>query len=518
MTLDAIHRFGDPLYSMARENRGFDLVLPKVDAVCGGMSIRTEQPCAPVVKPVRGSPYIVSMRANEFARRLETIMDATRKILELNAFDMDAADKLDPAVMSLVNRRKRAFGPTSMLFYERPLNLVKGEGVWLYDADGTRYLDAYNNVPSVGHSHPRVVEAVSRQMATLNTHTRYLYDNIYTYAERLLGTMPDAVSNIVFTCTGSESADLALRIARVVTGGKGFIVTDNAYHGNTTAVTEISPSSASPEPRPDYIVPIPAPDTYRYPAREIGPRLSQDVRAAIAGMKERNIRFAGFIADSIFSSDGVFPGDPGFLADAIAEVRKAGGVYIADEVQPGFGRTGEKMWGFDRHGLVPDMVIMGKPMGNGFPMGGVAVKPDLLTAFGSTSGYFNTFGGNPVAAAAGLAVLDVLESEGLQLNAFETGAYLRSELRIAGTPGERIGDVRGAGLYTGIEIVKDRTSREPDRDGAERIVNELRRRNILIGTAGKHGNVLKIRPPLCFAREHADMFLEGFTEALASLE
>jgi 4-aminobutyrate aminotransferase-like enzyme len=246
--------------------------------------------------------------------------------------------------------------------------------------------------------------------------------------------------------------------------------------------------------------------------------LSQDVRAAIAGMKERNIRFAGFIADSIFSSDGVFPGEPGFLVDAIAEVRKAGGVYIADEVQPGFGRTGEKMWGFDRHGLVPDMVIMGKPMGNGFPMGGVAVKPDLLTAFGSTSGYFNTFGGNPVAAAAGLAVLDVLESEGLQLNAFETGAYLRSELRIAGTQGERIGDVRGAGLYTGIEIVKDRTSREPDRDGAERIVNELRRRNILIGTAGKHGNVLKIRPPLCFAREHADMFLEGFTEALASLE
>ena len=444
-------------------------------------------------------------------------MDATRKILELNAFDMAAADGLDPAVMRLVNRRKRTFGPTSMLFYERPLNLVKGEGVWLHDADGTRYLDAYNNVPSVGHCHLRVVEAVSKQMSTLNVHTRYLYDNIYTYAERLLATMPEAVSNVVFTCTGSESVDLALRIARAVTGGTGFIVTENAYHGNTSAVTEISPSSASSQPRPPYVFLVRAPDTYRQAASEAGQRLSHDVRAAIAGMRDRGIRLAGFIADSIFSSDGVFPGEPGFMADAIADIREAGGIYIADEVQPGFGRTGEKMWGFDRHDLVPDMVVMGKPMGNGFPMGGLAVKPALLTEFGSNSGYFNTFGGNPVAAAAGLAVLDVLRSEGLQLNAFETGAYLRSELRIAGTSGERVGDVRGVGLYTGVEIVKDRNSREPDRAAAERIVNELRLRNVLIGTAGKHGNVLKIRPPLCFAREHADMFLEAFSGALASI-
>ena len=444
-------------------------------------------------------------------------MDATRKILELNAFDMDSADRLDPAVTSLVKRRRRTFGPTSMLFYERPLNLVKGQGVWLYDADGTRYLDAYNNVPSVGHCHPRVVEAVAHQMGTLNTHTRYLYDNVYTYAERLLGTMPDAVSNVVFTCTGSESTDLALRIARAVTGGTGFIVTDNAYHGNTTAVTEISPASASREPRPPYVFLVPAPDTYRQPAGDVGRKLSADVRAAIAQMREKNIRFAGFIADSIFSSDGVFPGEAGFIAEAIADVRDAGGVYIADEVQPGFARTGEKMWGFDRHGVVPDIVVMGKPMGNGFPIGGVAVKPDLLTEFGSRSGYFNTFGGNPVAAAAGLAVLDVLRDEGLQLNAFETGAYLRSEVRMVEGADERVGDVRGAGLYTGIEIVKDKTSREPDRESAERIVNEMRQRNILIGTAGKHGNVLKIRPPLCFAREHADMFIEGFAGAIASL-
>jgi 4-aminobutyrate aminotransferase-like enzyme len=444
-------------------------------------------------------------------------MDDNRKILELNAFDMSAADRLDPAVSSLVNRRRRTFGPTSMLFYERPLNLVRGEGIWLYDADGTRYLDAYNNVPSVGHCHPRVVEAVSRQMATLNTHTRYLYDNIYTYAERLLATMPEAVSNVVFTCTGSESADLALRVSRAVTGGTGFIATENAYHGNTSAVTEVSPSSASAEPRPDYVFLVAAPDTYRQPARDAGQRLGNDIRVAIAGMQERNIRFAGFIADSIFSSDGVFPGEPGLLAEAVAAVREAGGVYIADEVQPGFGRTGEKMWGFDRHSVVPDVVVMGKPMGNGFPMGGVAIRPDLLEAFGSKSGYFNTFGGNPVAAAAGLAVLDVLESEGLQANALETGAYLRSEVRIIATAGDRLGDVRGAGLYTGVEIVKDKASREPDRESAERIVNELRQRNILIGTAGRHGNVLKIRPPLCFGREHVDIFLEGFAGAMASV-
>jgi 4-aminobutyrate aminotransferase-like enzyme len=327
--------------------------------------------------------------------------------------------------------------------------------------------------------------------------------------------MPEAVSNVVFTCTGSESADLALRVARTVTGGTGFIATENAYHGNTSAVTEVSPSSASAEPRPAYVFLVPAPDTYRQPARDAGQRLGNDVRAAIAGMQERNIRFAGFIADSIFSSDGVFPGEPGFLVEAAAAVREAGGVYIADEVQPGFGRTGEKMWGFDRHGLVPDVVVMGKPMGNGFPMGGIAIRPDLLEVFGSKSGYFNTFGGNPVAAAAGLAVLDVLESEGLQANALETGAYLRSELRIIAAGGDRIGDVRGAGLYTGVEIVKDKTSREPDRETAERIVNELRQRNILIGTAGRHGNVLKIRPPLSFSREHVDIFLEGFAAALA---
>lgn len=444
-------------------------------------------------------------------------MTATPKILELNAFDMDASAGLDPEMADLVARRRRTFGPTSMLFYARPLHLARGEGVWLIGADGTRYLDAYNNVASVGHCHPRVVAAVSRQMATLNTHSRYLYDNVYTYAERLLATLPREVSNIVFTCTGSESVDLALRIARTVTGGTGFIVTANAYHGNTLAVTQISPSSASAEPRSPNVFLVPAPDTYRTRPEEVGPRFAADVRKAIAAMKRKKIPLAGLVADSIFSSDGIYPGEPGFMAETIASVRKAGGVFIADEVQPGFARTGEKMWGFQRHGLVPDMVAMGKPMGNGYPIGGVAVKPDLLETFGSTSGYFNTFGGNPVAAAAGLAVLETIEAENLQENARDTGTYLLAGLGAVAQRFACVGDLRGKGLYIGVELVRERKTKAPDRDTATRVVDMLRDRNVLVGIAGPYGNVLKIRPPLTFSREHADILVKALSDSLASL-
>jgi 4-aminobutyrate aminotransferase-like enzyme len=430
---------------------------------------------------------------------------------------MDASSGLDPETADLVARRRRVFGPTSMLFYARPLNLVRGEGVWLIGADGTRYLDAYNNVASVGHCHPRVVAAVSRQMATLNTHSRYLSEIVYTYAERLLATLPRELSNIVLTCTGSESVDLALRIARAVTGGTGLIVTANAYHGNTRSATEISPSSASAEPPNPHVFLVPAPDTYRTMSKDVGPRFAANVRKAIAAMKRKKIRFAGLIADSIFSSDGIYSGEPGFMAEAIASVRKEGGMFIADEVQPGFARTGETMWGFERHGLVPDMVVMGKPMGNGYPIGGVAVKPNLLEAFGATSGYFNTFGGNPVAAAAGLAVLETIEAETLQQNALEIGAYLLAELDGVAQRFSQVGDLRGKGLYIGVELVRDRKSKKPDREAATRIVDMLRDRNVLVGIAGPHGNVLKIRPPLCFERDHADLLVKALSDSLAAL-
>ena len=444
-------------------------------------------------------------------------MTATRKILELNAFDMQAAAGLDPETADLVARRRRVFGPASMLFYARPLNLVRGEGVWLIGADGTRYLDAYNNVASVGHCHPRVVAAVSRQMATLNTHSRYLSEIVYTYAEKLLATLPRELSNIVLTCTGSESVDLSLRIARAVTGGTGFIVTENAYHGNTLAVTEISPSSASAEPRNPNVFLVPAPDTYRTGPEEVGPLFAANIRKAISAMKKKKIRFAGLVADSIFSSDGIYPGEPGFMAEAIADVRKEGGLFIADEVQPGFARTGETMWGFERHGLVPDMVVMGKPMGNGYPIAGLAVKPDLLATFGKTAGYFNTFGGNPVAAAAGLAVLETLEAENLRENALEVGAYLLAGLEAVAQRFSQVGDVRGKGLYIGVELVRDRKSKTPDRAAATSVVEMLRDRNILVGIAGPYGNIVKIRPPLCFARDHADLLVKALSDSLATL-
>jgi len=441
----------------------------------------------------------------------------TQKILELNAFDARSGASLDPETAALIGRRQRTFGPTSMLFYSRPLHIVRADGVWLHGADGTRYLDAYNNVPSVGHCHPAVVEAVSRQMGVLNTHTRYLYDGIYAYAERLLATLPTEISNVVFTCTGSESVDFALRVARGVTGGTGFIVTENAYHGNTSAVTEISPSSASIEPPSPNVFLVPAPDTYRGGSVGLGPRFAQSVREAIRQMQARGITLAAMVADSIFSSDGVFPGDAGFLAEAADAVRAAGGLYIADEVQPGFARTGEAMWGFQRHGFIPDIVAMGKPMGNGFPMGGVALKPDLLAAFGSRAGYFNTFGGNPVAAAAGMAVLETIATEGLQENARATGQYLLDGLASLASGSPRVGDVRGCGLYLGVELVRDPETRAPDTKAAEAIVNGMRERNVLIGTAGLNGNILKIRPPLPFAKDHADILLDAFKAALAEL-
>jgi 4-aminobutyrate aminotransferase-like enzyme len=445
-------------------------------------------------------------------------MSTPQKILELNAFDMRSTSGLDPDTAKLIERRRRTFGPTSMLFYKRPLNVVRAEGVWLYEADGTRVLDAYNNVPSIGHCHPAVVAAVTRQIGILNIHTRYLYDGIYTYAERLLGTLPAEVSNIVFTCTGSESADFALRAARGLTGGTGFIVTANAYHGNTLAVTEVSPSSASAEPRPPHVAVISAPDTYRWGEVGLSHAFANNVRNAISELETRGIKFAGFMADSIFSSDGVYPGPRGFLKEAVDVVRSAGGLYIADEVQPGFGRTGGTMWGFERHGVVPDIVVMGKPMGNGFPMGGVAIKPDLLEEFGSKVGYFNTFGGNPVAAAAGLAVLETLQAEGLQDNARQTGTYLRESIAAIGRGSRTIFNVRGEGLYIGVECVTDEETKSPDPAKADRLVNAMRERGVLIGTAGINGNILKIRPPLAFRREHADVLLAAFDASVRSFD
>jgi 4-aminobutyrate aminotransferase-like enzyme len=403
-----------------------------------------------------------------------------------------------------------------MLFYDRPLHFVRASGALMYDAEGDAYLDLYNNVPSVGHAHPHVVEAIARQAALINIHTRYLHDTVLAYAERLLATLPAPIGNIAFTCTGSESNDLALQVARAATGGTGFIVTEGAYHGNTSAVLDISPSSAPKRPAAPHVRFVPPPNPRRSGGEKVGARFAADVLAAIDDLEANGIRFAALVFDSIFSSDGVFADPPGFLGPAVKAARKAGGLVIADEVQPGFGRTGKNMWGFARHRIAPDMVTIGKPMGNGYPIGAVAASPDLFRAFTGGVGYFNTFGGSPVAAAAGMGVLDVLEGEKLMANARRVGAHLASELKALAARHEGLGEVRGAGLYLGVDIVSDRDAGTPDPALARHIINFLRDKRILIGAAGPMGNVLKIRPPLCLTIAQADMAVAAIDAALAA--
>ena len=414
----------------------------------------------------------------------------------------------------MIARRQRLLGPAYRLFYEQPVHFVRGEGVWLYDPAGNAYLDAYNNVASLGHCHPHVVRAIARQAAVLNTHTRYLHETVLNYAEKLLATFPAEIGQIMFTCSGSEANDLALRVARTCTGGTGFIVTDAAYHGVTSALAELSPSLGLPAAKDSHARLVPAP---RPAGDDTGEVFARHVRGALEDMRKNGIRPAGLLVDTIFSSDGVFADPPGFLRPAVDAIRAAGGLFIADEVQPGFGRTGEQMWGFARHNLTPDLVTMGKPMGNGHPVAGMAARPDLFAEFGARSRYFNTFGGNPVSAAAGIAVLEIIESEGLIENARRTGAYLFERLRSLQARHELIAEVRGAGLFIGLELRRSDTDRTPAAAESARIVNMLRERRVLISAAGPDANVLKIRPPLVFSTDHADLLLRNLDQALQAM-
>jgi len=415
----------------------------------------------------------------------------------------------------LIARRNRLLGPAYRLFYEEPVHFVRGEGVWLYDGAGQPYLDAYNNVACVGHCHPHVVQAIAQQAAVLNTHTRYLHETVLDYAERLLATFPTEIGHVMFTCTGSEANDLALRVARTCTGGTGFIVTETAYHGVTSALVELSPSLGLPLPKDSHVQLVPAP---RPAGEDTGEIFARHVRGALDDMKRSGIRPAGLLVDTIFSSDGVLADPPGFLRPAVDAIRAAGGLFIADEVQPGFGRTGEQMWGFARHGVIPDLVTMGKPMGNGHPVAAMAARPEILAEFGARSRYFNTFGGNPVSAAAGIAVLEVIASESLMENARRTGAYLLEGLRQLQSRHALITEIRGAGLFIGVELRRGGIAGTPATEATKGIVNGLRERRVLISAAGPHANVLKIRPPLVFGTEHADLLIERLDQVLLAAD
>lgn len=423
---------------------------------------------------------------------------------------------------SLIERRNRAMGPAYRLFYSKPVHLVRGEGVWLYDADGRKYLDCYNNVASVGHCHPHVVEALSRQAATLNTHTRYLDENVVQYAERLSSTLPDKLSVCMFVCTGTEANDLAFRMARIVTGNQGAIVTDHAYHGNSLVVAELSTEEYPASDQPDYLETVEAPNgfrgSYRYSDTHYGQKFAGLATGAIERLQARGIEPALFMCDNVFSSNGVLTPPPEYLREVYRLVRASGGLAVADEVQSGLCRLGDNMWGFQDSGVMPDIVTMGKPIGDGHPLAAVVTTPAIAAEFARKFDYFNTFGGNPVSAAVGLAVLEVIEQENIQKNVQDTGAYLKRGLEDLVNSCEWVGDVRGKGLFYGLELISDKASGKPAPREASSVREFLRDNGILLSTTGPDNNVLKIRPPLVFSMANADELLGKLRLALKGLK
>jgi 4-aminobutyrate aminotransferase-like enzyme len=472
----------------------------------------------------------------ENAAYLSTFGDGAWRLLEL--FEAEGFDRVGrrlreasrprslpyrPAPSdNLLARRRRAMG-RAPLSYRRPIHVVRAEGAWMYDAEGRRYLDAYNNVPVVGHGDPRVVEAVAAQAGFLNSNTRYLHEAAVELAERLLASMPSAsrFDRVLFVNSGSEANDVAWRIARSVTGRPGAIVSEFAYHGVTEATADFSPEEWPGGYAPAHVMLVPGPDGYRGRYRREEPgwaaRYGAEVGAAAVAMQERGTHVAAMFVDSAFTSDGILCPPPDYLGEAARAVREAGGLLVADEVQAGYGRFGDVLWSFQASGIAPDLVTTGKPMGNGFPVAAIVTRSALVDAFADRTGFFSTFGGNPVACAAALTVLDVLEDEKLMVNAAEVGAYLLQELAELRQEHELIGDVRGKGLLVGVELVRDHSTREPAPAAADAVVNELRERGVLIGVTGPAENVLKIRPPLVFSRAESDILIGTMNEALTSV-
>ncbi|MCJ1878271.1 aspartate aminotransferase family protein [Pseudomonas nitroreducens] len=420
---------------------------------------------------------------------------------------------------TLLQRRHQVMGDASPLFYDEPLELVKGEGVWLIDANGKRYLDCYNNVPCVGHCHPKVVAAMAEQAATLNIHTRYLNERVVRYAENLTATFAEPLDSLMFTCTGSEANELALRMARFVTGNKGVIVSDYNYHGNTTSLAAVTTALPSSEPFSAHARAVPIPCLYQADGtpEQVADRYVAKVAEAIAELQAAGVGLAAMLIDTLFANEGIPRLPAGYLERVAKLVRDAGGLLIADEVQSGFARTGEHLWGHQAHPFVPDIVTLGKPMGNGFPLAGLVTSRERVETFGHANLYFNTFGGSPVAAAVGQAVLDVIAEEDLQGNALRQSAKLSAELHRLAERHSIIGDVRGKGLFFAVELVRDRTSREPAGLEARRIVNAMRQRGVLISKIGGADNILKIRPPLPFQAEHGELFIDTLDQVLGEL-
>jgi len=438
----------------------------------------------------------------------------------LGAAHLNASEYSNSRHVNLLNRRQQAMG-NGVLFYHEPINVVRGEGVWLYDDEGIKYLDCYNNVASVGHCNPEVVKALTTQASKLNTHTRYLSEEIVKYAEKLVSLLPEHLTTCVFTCTGSEAIDLALRMAAAHTGNEGIINIESSYHGNTTLVNEVS-SAAQPiaSKRAKSVISVEPPNTYRGPFRDSGEKDPAKGYASLVGdaihqLKERNIEPAAFICDTIFDTQGVLEAPKEYFKEVQQKIHAAGGLWIADEVQAGLCRTG-KWWGFEHYGVSPDIVALGKPLGNGHPIGVLITTEEIAASFAkSNQFYFNTFGGNPVSAAVGLKVIEECERMKLVDNCHDTGAYLRVGLEKLKEKHAVIGNIRGHGMFLGVELVHDRQSLTPAADVASALPDKMKDQGILIGMSGRFGNVLKIRPPLVFKKEHADIFLRTFDQVLS---
>jgi 4-aminobutyrate aminotransferase-like enzyme len=411
---------------------------------------------------------------------------------------------------TVAERRARLMGPNVPTFYRSPVHIQRGDGVWLWDKDGKRYLDCYNNVAHVGHCHPRVVQAICAQAATLNTHTRYHHDLVLDYIERLTATLDHGISQAIMVCTGSEANDLALRMAQAVTGKTGIIATDNTYHGNTAAVSQLSTRRPPIGGRAPNVRLVPAPEAL-HPLG--GSRAAQaqafadNVARAIAELQAEGFGFSAIMLCPVFANEGLLTPEPGFLGPTVAVVRKAGGLILCDEVQPGFGRVGSHFWGHDALGFAPDVVTVGKPMANGHPVAACLARPDVMAAFRDAFGYFNTFGGNPVSAAACLATLDVIEEEGLQARAAHTSAYLMERLRALRHG--RIADVRAAGLFFGVEFAGDGAG-----EFVADLVEDMVAAGFLLNRIGRNGATLKMRPPMPFGPEHADLLADALQQAL----
>jgi 4-aminobutyrate aminotransferase-like enzyme/Ser/Thr protein kinase RdoA (MazF antagonist) len=416
---------------------------------------------------------------------------------------------------SLAESRRQSLGLSLSLSYSQPLHIIRGSRQYLYDAGGRAYLDCVNNVAHVGHAHPRVNEAAARQMALLNTNTRYLHEHLAEYIERLTATLPPKLSVAFLVCSGSEANELALRLARAHTRGGQVLVLDAAYHGNTSALVDISPykfNGKGGRGKPGHVQVMPLPDVYRglYRGTDAGARYAAHVVEAA----RHTSGLAAFFCESASGCGGQVFFPAGYLAESFAAVRAAGGVCVADEVQTGFGRAGSHFWMFETQGVVPDIVTMGKPIANGHPMGAVVTTREIADSFANGMEYFNTFGGNPVSCAAALAVLDVIRDEGLQQNARDTGEYLLGGLRDLATRHPLIGDVRGSGLFVGIELVRDRETREPAGQEASELADRMKELGVLLSTDGPHHNVIKIKPPIIFARADAGLLLARLETAL----